>query len=128
MGLGGKSAIMLGWFQRPPKIPDGMIRLRSLPFGNDGAPVWTDEIEKKRTPGNSLEIWLYSNQDEHRALLVKLDSNNAPADDMFSLITLPTREKLMAYATSLAKWMDVEIGAEMLKVGDELVYQRKTKQ
>jgi len=36
---------MLGWFGRKPKIPDGMIRLHSPPFGEDGVPAWTTEIE-----------------------------------------------------------------------------------
>lgn len=28
-----------------PKIPEGMIQLRALPVGQDGAPVWNDEVE-----------------------------------------------------------------------------------
>jgi hypothetical protein len=28
-----------------PKIPEGMIQLRRLPVGEDGAPVWNDEVE-----------------------------------------------------------------------------------
>lgn len=62
---------MLGWFGRKRKLPYGMIRLDTLPVGNDGAPVWTSEIENatkrfgpefvapamyEQTPGQCLGI------------------------------------------------------------------------